>query len=120
MTKIIYTEALDQWTEARPVAITVHDEYWDFAECHLDYLRAEKPELMNALLLCDEMGAYLNLLGKLNAELKKLYSEKYRTEYSQLSFMDENDLMQLAGEEAQEEAGCSFFYEDDQVTIDER
>ena len=62
MTKIVFTEALDEWTEARPISITVHEQYWEFAEFHLNYLRDEKPELMNALLLCGEMGAYLYLL----------------------------------------------------------
>ena len=77
MTKIVFTEALDEWTEARPISITVHEQYWEFAEFHLNYLRNEKPELMNTLLLCGEMGAYLNLLGKLNATLKDFYLEEY-------------------------------------------
>lgn len=115
MTKIVFTEALDEWTEARPISITVHEQYWEFAEFHLNYLRDEKPELMNALLLCGEMGPYLNLLGKLNATLKDFYLEEYKLAYGEVRedgiWIDEVFIPAIE-ESAEEAADICFFYED--------
>jgi|GEM_PF-1629769 len=117
MTKIIYTEKLEDGLTAKPVAVAVHDEYWDFAEFHLNCLRDEKPELMNALLLCGEMGAYLNLLGKLNATLKDFYLEEYKLAYGEVRedgiWVDEVFIPAIE-ENAEEAADILFFYEEDQ------
>ncbi len=116
MTKIIYTEKLEDWMAAKPVAVQVRDEYWNFAEFHLDYLRNEKPELLNALLHCGEMGAYLNLLGKLNATLKELYRKKYILSYGEIrenGIWVDDEFMPVIEENAEAAADCSFFYEEE-------
>ena len=116
MTKIVFTEALDEWTEARPISITVHEQYWEFAEFHLNYLRAEKPDLLNALLLCGEMGAYLNLLGKLHGILRKFYLEEYKLAYGEVRedgiWVDEV-FMPAVEEDAEAATDYCFFYEEE-------
>ena len=117
MTKIIFTEQLSESMVTKPIAVTLHDENWEFAEGHLMHLREDKPKLMNALLLCGEMGAYLNLLGKLNATLKDFYLEEYKLAYGEVRedgiWVDEVFIPAIE-ESAEEAADILFFYEEDQ------
>ena len=115
MTKIIFTERLSESMVTKPIAVTLHDENWEFAEGHLMHLREDKPKLMNALLFSGEMGAYLNLLGRLNSKMKELYLQINTDDYlnaEEYRFIEKEDLVKMAKTDAEEATDTCFFYED--------
>lgn len=111
MTKLIFPVECDRYIPKKPYAVTYDDKYEDFAFSHLLYLREEKPELLNALLFYDELGNYLNLLGRLEAVLREFYYERLEeVDYEDDEYAEV--MKEMAKEDAETEIFGYFLYDE--------
>ena len=94
-----------------PYAVTYDDKYEDFVYFHLLYLREEKPELLNALMVINELGNYLNLLGRLEAVLREFYYERLEeVDYGDDEYAE--GMREMAKEDAETEIFGYFLYDE--------
>ena len=111
MTKLIFPVECDRYIPKKPYAVTYDDKYEDFAYSHLDYLRTEKPELLNALLVINELGNYLNLLGRLEVALRDFYYERLdEIDYGDDEYAE--GMREMAKEDVETEIFGYFLYDE--------
>lgn len=118
MTKVIYSVATNETLcmDAEPFTVTFKDEYKEFAEECLEYLRDEKPELLNGLLLSGELGNCLNCLAKIEEKLLSFYREMYLEMYAEedeKGYRLDDDMLEYIEEEAKAEVGMLFILDDE-------